>query len=140
MLGRAIFGGVARRGLGAGPVVGYKVSVKTGHVPDPAAGMLRRVPGDLYELAAAPADPGLSNADLIPTRVVDRTWSTYHMASLWVGLSVCIPTYMLAASLVNGGMNWMQAVLLALGLAAGCVLLFVYGLGQTLPVFGYWFG
>jgi len=74
------------------------------------AGMVRRTPGDLYELAVAPADGRLSNADLAPTRVADRTWSTYHMASLWVGLSVCIPTYMLAASLVNGGMNWLQAV------------------------------
>jgi NCS1 family nucleobase:cation symporter-1 len=32
------------------------------------------------------------------------------MASLWVGLSVCIPTYMLAAGLVEGGMNWWQAL------------------------------
>jgi NCS1 family nucleobase:cation symporter-1 len=32
------------------------------------------------------------------------------MASLWIGLSVCIPTYMLGASLVGGGMNWWQAV------------------------------
>ncbi|HVR70683.1 MAG TPA: NCS1 family nucleobase:cation symporter-1, partial [Vicinamibacteria bacterium] len=40
-----------------------------------------------------------------------RTWSTYHIASLWVGLSVCIPTYMLAAGLVDGGMNWWQAVM-----------------------------
>lgn len=66
--------------------------------------------GELYELTAPALDPRLSNADLAPTRIADRTWSTYHMASLWVGLSVCIPTYMLAASLVQGGMNWWQAV------------------------------
>ena len=71
------------------------------------AGMDR---GELYELTAPALDPRLSNADLAPTRIADRTWSTYHMASLWVGLSVCIPTYMLAASLVQGGMNWWQAV------------------------------
>ena len=66
--------------------------------------------GDLHELTEPPRDPRLSNADLAPTRIADRTWSTYHIASLWVGLSVCIPTYMLAASLVQGGMNWWQAV------------------------------
>lgn len=71
---------------------------------------MRRAPGDLYELESPPADPRLSNADLAPTRVRQRTWSTYHMASLWIGLSVCIPTYMLGASLVGGGMNWWQAV------------------------------
>ena len=72
---------------------------------------MRRAPGDLYELAEPPSDPRLSNADLRPTRVSERTWTTYHMASLWVGLSVCIPTYMLAAGLVDGGMNWWQAIL-----------------------------
>jgi NCS1 family nucleobase:cation symporter-1 len=64
----------------------------------------------LYELTEPPADPRLSNADLTPTRIAQRTWTTYNMASLWVGLSVCIPTYMLAASLVGGGMNWWQAI------------------------------
>ena len=71
---------------------------------------MRRARGDLYELTAPPEDPTLSNADLAPTLVADRTWNTYHVASLWVGLSVCLPTYMLAASLVDGGMSWGQAV------------------------------
>jgi len=70
---------------------------------------MRRADGDLYELVRPPDDPTLSNADLAPTRVAQRTWTTYHIASLWVGLSVCIPTYMLASSLVSGGMNWAQA-------------------------------
>src|SRR5512145_2946034 len=77
-------------------------------VSSPAS--MRRSADHLYELVDPPADPRLSNADLAPTRIAERTWSTYHIASLWVGLSVCIPTYMLAASLVEGGMNWKQAV------------------------------
>ena len=78
--------------------------------------------GELYELTTPPADPRLSNADLAPTRIADRTWSTYHIASLWVGLSVCSPTYMLAASLVQGGMNWWQAVVtIMLGNLIVCV-------------------
>ena len=71
---------------------------------------MRRASGDLYELDALPTDARVINADLAPTRVSQLLWTTYHMASLWVGLSVCIPTYMLAASLVGGGMNWKQAV------------------------------
>ena len=83
---------------------------------------MRQGRGELYELTTPPADPRLSNADLAPTRIADRTWSTYHIASLWVGLSVCIPTYMLAASLVQGGMNWWQAVMtIMLGNLIVCV-------------------
>ena len=83
---------------------------------------MRRAPGELYELVEPPPDPSLSNADLAPTRVAQRTWSTYHIASLWVGLSVCIPTYMLAASLVGGGMSWWQAVVtIMLGNLIVCV-------------------
>ena len=89
--------------------------------PNVVQGM-RHGRSELFELTTPPADPRLSNADLAPTRITDRTWSTYHIASLWVGLSVCIPTYMLAASLVQGGMNWWQAVMtIMLGNLIVCV-------------------
>ena len=92
------------------------------HAPTAGTHGMRRAEGDLYELASPPIDPTLSNADLAPTRVMQRTWSTYHIASLWVGLSVCIPTYMLAASLVGGGMSWGQAILtIMLGNLIVCV-------------------
>ena len=35
----------------------------------------------------------------------------WNIAALWVGMGVCIPTYMLASSLITGGMNWWQAIL-----------------------------
>jgi NCS1 family nucleobase:cation symporter-1 len=71
---------------------------------------MTRARGDLYALREPPADARFTNADLAPTSLAQRTWSTYNIASLWVGLSVCIPTYMLAAGLVEGGMNWWQAL------------------------------
>src|SRR5216684_7376258 len=52
----------------------------------------------------------LYNADLAPTSSARRTWGTYNFAALWVSMSVNILTYMLAASLIQGGMNWKQAV------------------------------
>jgi nucleobase:cation symporter-1, NCS1 family len=55
-------------------------------------------------------DPGLYNADLAPVPPEKRTWKVYNYASLWVAMSVCIPTYMLASGLIAGGMNWWQAV------------------------------
>ena len=80
-------------------------------MPDDALAAMRRAPGELFELRGTPPDPRYSNFDLAPTRIAQRTWSTYHIASLWIGLAVCIPTYMLAAGLVQGGMNWWQALL-----------------------------
>jgi nucleobase:cation symporter-1, NCS1 family len=53
----------------------------------------------------------LYNPDLAPAGPEKRTWTTYNYAALWVSMSVNILTYMLAASLIQGGMNWKQAVL-----------------------------
>ncbi len=56
------------------------------------------------------ADPRLYNDDLAPTVPSQRTWSTYNYIALWFSMSMEVTTYMLAASLINGGMNWKQAV------------------------------
>jgi NCS1 family nucleobase:cation symporter-1 len=59
---------------------------------------------------AAP-DPTFHNADLAPTAPAERTWTLKDMAALWVALAACLPTYMLASSLIEEGMSWWQAVL-----------------------------
>ena len=51
------------------------------------------------------------NKDIAPTRKSERTWATKDIAVLWISMSACIPTYMLASSLISEGMNWWQAVL-----------------------------
>ena len=61
---------------------------------------------DLGRLGNSP----LINADIAPTTIAQRTWGTYNIAALWIGMSVCIPTYMLASGLIAGGMNWWQAI------------------------------
>jgi nucleobase:cation symporter-1, NCS1 family len=60
--------------------------------------------------ARASYDPSLYNADLAPIPAERRTWNTYNYASLWVAMSVCIPTYMLASGLIAEGMSWKQAI------------------------------
>jgi len=56
--------------------------------------------------------PGaLENPDLAPVRPERRTWRTGSYAALWISMSACVPTYMLASSLVGGGMNWWEAIL-----------------------------
>jgi nucleobase:cation symporter-1, NCS1 family len=52
----------------------------------------------------------LYNPDLAPATTERRHWGTYNYAALWVSMSVNILTYMLAAGLIQGGMNWKQAI------------------------------
>ena len=53
----------------------------------------------------------LINKDLAAIPQNKRTWGTWNYAALWISMSLCIPTYMLASSLIGGGMNWWQAIL-----------------------------
>jgi NCS1 family nucleobase:cation symporter-1 len=53
----------------------------------------------------------LYSEDLAPVPASKRTWNTWNYAALWISMSLCIPTYMLASSLIGGGMNWWQAIL-----------------------------
>jgi NCS1 family nucleobase:cation symporter-1 len=83
-------------------------------VSAPAAGAGARAPGAAYTPNAAPpeelsASP-LWNADLAPTPPERRTWSTWNIAALWIGMSVVITTYTLASGLMQQGMTWWQAM------------------------------
>lgn len=53
----------------------------------------------------------LYSEDLAPIPLNKRTWNTWNYTALWISMSLCIPTYMLASSLIGGGMNWWQAIL-----------------------------
>jgi len=55
-------------------------------------------------------DTSLYNHDLAPTSPEQRTWTTYNYIALWFSMSMEVTTYMLASSLIAGGMNWKQAV------------------------------
>jgi NCS1 family nucleobase:cation symporter-1 len=61
--------------------------------------------------ASSIKDSSLTNEDLAPIPPEKRTWGTWNYAALWISMSLCIPTYMLASSLIDGGMNWWQAIL-----------------------------
>ena len=55
-------------------------------------------------------DPQLYNRDLAPVGPERRTWGWWHIACLWIGMAICIPTYTLASSLVDRGWTWQAAV------------------------------
>src|SRR5271169_5487945 len=63
------------------------------------------------EKRQALAHSPLFNDDLAPVEPESRRWRWWNFAALWISMSACIPTYMLASSLIDGGMNWWQAIL-----------------------------
>ena len=60
--------------------------------------------------ASAVSGSSLYNEDLAPVPASRRTWGTYNYAALWIAMSVNIPTYLLASSMIAGGMSWKQAI------------------------------
>ena len=47
---------------------------------------------DFVELEADLSSSPLWNKDLAPTTIRERTWSTFNIAALWIGMSVVITT------------------------------------------------
>ena len=72
--------------------------------------MPRSARRDVVELTEDVSGSPLWNPDLAPTAAASRTWSTYHIAALWIGMSVVITTYTLASGLMQQGMTWAQAM------------------------------
>lgn len=66
---------------------------------------------DFAELHDDVSSSPLWNQDLAPTTVAQRTWSTWHIAALWIGMSVVISTYTLAGGMIEAGMTWWQAMI-----------------------------
>jgi NCS1 family nucleobase:cation symporter-1 len=67
--------------------------------------------GEIVELHEDLSGSPLWNPDLAPTPASRRTWSTYNIAALWIGMAVVITTYTLASGLMAQGMTWAQALL-----------------------------
>jgi cytosine/uracil/thiamine/allantoin permease len=58
----------------------------------------------------------LYSEDLKPVAPQERTWSMWSLAALWVGMAVCIPTYLLASYMIGDGMTWLESLII-IGLA-----------------------
>ena len=82
------------------------VSVPDAAQPATTAGVASEFVTTSEDLSHSP----LWNPDLAPTPLDRRTWSTYNIAALWIGMSVVITTYTLASGMMTQGMTWWQAM------------------------------
>src|SRR5215203_4041562 len=76
---------------------------------------------DFEELHEDVSSSPLWNPDLAPTTINERTWSTWNIAALWIGMSVVITTYTLAGGFIEAGMLWWQAMITIL--LGNCIVL-----------------
>ena len=58
------------------------------------------------------SDSPLYGDDLAPVTVENRTWGKWDLAALWVGMAVCIPTYILASYMIKSGLSWWEALII----------------------------
>ena len=80
--------------------------------------------GGTAQLGGAMETSPLYSPDLAPTPKVQRTWSTWDIAAIWVGMAACIPTYILASYMIRSGLNWGEAL----------AIIFVANLIVTVPL------
>lgn len=56
------------------------------------------------------------NEDLEPTSIAQRTWTTYNVTALWIGMCICIPALSLASAAIALGLSpWLAVLNVVLG-------------------------
>jgi nucleobase:cation symporter-1, NCS1 family len=67
---------------------------------------------DIVELQEDVSKSPLYSEDLAPVPPSKRTWTKWDLAAIWVGMAVCIPTYLLASYMIKTGLSWIEALLI----------------------------
>lgn len=67
---------------------------------------------DIVELEEDLSSSPLYSEDLAPVPKEKRTWSMMNLAAIWVGMAVCIPTYILASYMIRSGLSWYSALII----------------------------
>jgi len=67
---------------------------------------------EIIELKEDVTNSPLYSKDLAPVPKNKRTWTKWNLAAIWVGMAVCIPTYLLASYMIKTGLSWIEALLI----------------------------
>ncbi len=82
----------------------------------PCSWKLIAMNNEIQNVRESLSDSPLYSEDLAPVPQEGRTWNMWNLAAIWVGMAVCIPTYLLASYMIKSGLSW-QAALIIIGLA-----------------------
>jgi cytosine/uracil/thiamine/allantoin permease len=67
---------------------------------------------DIIELKEDVSLSPLYSEDLAPVPTSKRTWTKWNLAAIWIGMAVCIPTYLLASYMIKTGLSWTEALII----------------------------
>lgn len=67
---------------------------------------------EIIELKEDVTSSPLYSEDLAPVPKNKRTWTKWNLAAIWVGMAVCIPTYLLASYMIKTGLSWIEALII----------------------------
>ena len=67
---------------------------------------------DIVELKEDVSDSPLYSEDLAPVPKDKRTWNVWNLSAIWVGMAVCIPTYILASYMIKSGLSWYASLII----------------------------
>jgi NCS1 family nucleobase:cation symporter-1 len=81
----------------------------TDRVTDPPP--IDALSGGVDELMAGVRNTSYYSSAMAPVPREGRRWGMRDLAVLWISMSACVPTYMLASGMIDEGMNWWQAIL-----------------------------
>jgi len=56
------------------------------------------------------------------------------------GLIIALPVFVISSFYASRWFNWRHSIMLAVGVAAFCIIVFLKGLGIPIPLVGSWFG
>lgn len=70
------------------------------------------MPEEIIELTEDISQSPLYSEDLAPVPKEKRTWGTLDLAAIWVGMAICISTYILAFYLIKSGLSWYAALII----------------------------
>ncbi len=67
---------------------------------------------EIIELKEDLSQSEFYSEDLAPVPKSQRTWTKWDLAAIWVGMAVCIPTYLLASYMIVDGMSWVETLVI----------------------------
>ena len=129
--------GCAALWIGRGYAFGTLTKMGPGYLPTALSWALVAIGGVLTARALAVDGPAIERSQVVPQLFILAAIVLFALGIERLGLALAVVLVAVTASLASRDMRWSEAIALAVGIAALCVLLFVHLLGQPFTVWAF---